>query len=479
MPYRLPLLPLLRVHPLFRYAELLYRAWRLFEQWDRPANYETGWISGGGCATGGGPYVWNIAASTNCAQWMSTAGREPNAACGGGLWTVGYFAEQSDVIPFGVPDVRAGVWYLKFAPCTEQWKGPLAKRGLPTPDVVTDFAPPGLPEAPTRPRIPPVIPTVIPQVAPEEAPPPGTPQPEPQPAPYRHVPNLPDFSPNGDPVRGPIPDLDPLPDFGWPQPMPGRPGYAPIPTPAPGPGAPPVVPQPSPGTRPRPAPAPGTSPRPGRGPQAGPRPGYVPAVRIEFKPDADPKVERKRHIMTRTRLRTKERKAVIIKAAASLPGKLMNIGSEWCDVVDAGYKALPKKIRKKYEDLENPDDPSKPASFKRQVRNQHKDRERMARGKKPRDPAKRQAARERHHKRREQERANMPWYMKPGDMGYGCHARAAILDKHFLDMDLDIFLGNLAKNQLIDLGIGTLGRGSKTVGEWSGRPMGPAGGPAI
>lgn len=178
---------------------------------------------------------------------------------------------------------------------------------------------------------------VIPQADPWQAPAPNetrTPV-VPVPLPFPYVPALPDYAPDGTPIRGPKPRPRPRP----------RPAPAPSPAPGPKPG-----PAPGPGPGPAPSPSPVPIPAPLPDPPGKPAPGpgvvtWVPSTSVAFEPSASGgrSVYRSRHFMSPPKPREKERK-IKWQHAGQVLG-VLNPFTEFCDMVDALYDALPKDLR--------------------------------------------------------------------------------------------------------------------------------------
>lgn len=220
----------------------------------------------------------------------------------------------------------------------------------------------------------------MPQVDPWSSPAPGTEQEvTPRPAPWGFVPELPDYAPDGTPVRGPARPRRVRPAPVRPQTKPGRyprrrrknapdpykrnipkwrqpaqPVYDPwfpadpsdIPVVSWPDGTPVEVPGislPGDDSLPGPVliPVPGPAPSP-----SGVGDGVVPAVpstSVEFARGRQPTVKETTHYYRKAPKHTREKKTVW-KHRGTVLG-VVNPWTEFCDIVDALYKALPKELR--------------------------------------------------------------------------------------------------------------------------------------
>lgn len=193
---------------------------------------------------------------------------------------------------------------------------------LPKPRIWPDFAPDALPDvAPhTRPHPGDVV---HPKINPEARPLPWRypaldpwtdipvfrPWVSPEHVPYEVVPFLPNYEPNGDPVRGPDPEAEPQVGS---RPLPGTPGYEP------------AIESP---------------------------PDTVPTTEIIADPrfNGPPLIRRNVHQREKSPSNERDRKAEWKKILRSPPMRFLGAATEACDFVEALYGALPFKIRKKYE----------------------------------------------------------------------------------------------------------------------------------
>ena len=327
---------LLRIHPLMRYLELLRILWDLLKP---PPGADAGvspagWRQVGGCENNG----WG-AGTMFPGLWYQDGTAPFDAAC---LYTSygqrsllasqeGQIREYASSygVTFGiVRRYASGNVYFddRSAFTLDKPAKPLRLYYEPPVELPGVFNPT----------------EVVPQIDPWQAPAPGSPSPRPMPLPWKYVPELPDEAPDGTPVRGPRPITRPSPA---PSPVPvpgGLPDVAPVPGVAPGPG---TRPAPRPGTIPIPAPWPDPAPRPGAEPGPGPGTGpvKVPSVSVGFERGAEPRVYRSQHFMRPAGHATKERKMVWKHAGTVL--SWVNPYTEFCDIVDALYKALPKDLR--------------------------------------------------------------------------------------------------------------------------------------
>lgn len=283
------------------------------------------------------------------------------------------------------------------------------------------------------------LPAVIPQVLPEAAPAPGTPVPDPAPVPHAFAPYLPDVNPVGDPIRGPIVRTQPRPNRRPYRRTRRGPIFIPFPDIEIIGDTPDELPEPSP-SDPHPVPAPGGLPLP----DAGPRPDTVPGVRVRFQPDAKPEPEPFRHRLAPPVVRTKERKVILTLNGRHAVARGISATTEYCDVVDAIYRALPKHIRDAVERESSSDKATKetPWWFVK------------------RDPAGRGD-------------------QNPDRRDVACQNKAAAIGAFFDEVDLNQAFHNLMEEQILDIVIGRLGKAAGEVGRAIGAPVGLGTGPAL
>lgn len=218
----------------------------------------------------------------------------------------------------------------------------------------------------------------------------------------------------------------------------GQPAPLPLPAPArwlpyrtPDPVAPAEAqPQWGPGTPSRPLPWEPVAPRnptPGRVVPAGPT--------FSFSPDAQPKTEpAARHQMTstnKTESRDKERKVTVQNLVTRVALRIVNMTTESCDVVDAAWKALPKKIQQS----------AKSKNIQPYIKHIRKGY----------DPSE---------------------YDKKS-LAFNCTKKAQAVYDHWDKVDMRKFLSGLAENEVEDQAIGRVGeRVKKFSKEWFARKVG-------
>lgn len=508
-PTSLPRIPLPAVAaglgrflPLVGVALSLWELWKLWEelQISLGAGGQGAWQGPYGTCTQGSN-VWGLAASNNCAQWLSLAGKPAGPAFDGvGWWTVGFFVTyEPNLFGFLGPHVKDGVYYLQPGGA-----------GL-NPTTPFQSAPQALPLPRVEPHDDPhFVPRFIPQADPWAAPPPNemfAPSPGYNPVPYEYVPYLPSVSPAGEPIRGPVPGPRTRPQrnpFRPPivKPIPTRrvrPNRTPTPwvrprgpwdVPAPDPSEPRELPRPR--WKPRhdptgepdeevdqtPAPSEGGEPTDG----APPRTINIPASRWEIPARGPTRYNPEGyHRAVPPKRYTKEKKGPV-----RYPFKFVNPATEACDVINSVYKALPRKVRDLYghkdADCTKYEGGGRVVSDKTKEARKNKDRKRAAKGRRPVDPAKREAAAQRHEARRAAFRRTLPNWLKPKDPckpELSCQAKAGIIYRELDRLNPDVALRNLAKDNLVDLAIGVLSKGGIPLNEALGRPVGVGAGPAI
>lgn len=502
-----------RLIPLLGLALSLWELWKLYNEWINWNNSGltlNGWSrTDNGC--GRSDFSWNPGLDATCATYTSAPTGIPNVTCAqakaGGFIGTNDMTGQNTATSyqcFGThPVFNTRVTYGPAARWNRDVAGlgdnvPAApRRAIPRPELDPDADPH-------------FIPRFIPQADPWSAPPPGemfAPSPGYSPVPYEYVPYLPSVSPGGEPVRGPVPPSRPRPQrnpFRGPivKPIPTRtrPNRTPSPwvrprgpwdVPAPNPSEPQELPRPTPRPRPRTDPDPGEQVHPepqtstggepdGNGP---PRTVNIPASRITWPTRGPTRYEPRTFHRARPPGKfTKEKKGPV-----RYPFKFVNPWTEACEAIDSVYKALPKKVRDLYGHksphcTKFDEDGSRLVNTKTQASRANKDRKRAAKGKRPVDPAKREAAARRHERRREEFRRKLPEWLKPKDPckpELTCQAKAGIIYREINKLNPDVALRNLAKDQLVDLAIGVLSKGGIPLNEALGRPVGVGAGPAI
>lgn len=272
------------------------------------------------------------------------------------------------------------------------------------------------------------IPALIPGLNPWLYPlPGGTPAPTPRPVPWRRVPGLPNFSPNLDPIRGPVAPGPYLPNPLIP--------YDPIPSNIPVPSSL-LPPEAEPQTRPkrRRNRDPKTEPKPSENPPSRPRVPRtftprvisVPGPRVEFEPQSSPKLDPKGETRIK-RPRGKERKTELTELGKTV-WRLASVTGEACDSIDAFYQALPWDVRRLHE---------------------------------------RKLARKGHW---------FNWvnylnhqyysdpYFRERERGLGCDQKAALVYNNWNEVDLDAAFKNLWDNYLSDRTLGRLSKGAAKFG---------------
>jgi len=326
---------------------------------------------------------------------------------------------------------------------------------VPDPVVEPNVPTPPIPEPKPEPLETPIsvpdffpqpIPAIIPGLNPWQYPlPGGTPAPTPRPVPYRRVPGLPSFSPNLDPIRGPIVPSPYIPD-------PTRP-YDPIPSNIPVPSTP-SEPSRSPSKNPKrrrvrdpksdPTPSTRPQPRPERSPESAPRPSSIPGPRVEYRPGSPPTLAPRADHRPKPP-KGKERKAKL-NAAGRAIWRLASVTGEACDSIGAFYDAIPYETRRLHE-------------------------RKLARKGSYRNWQRYQATREAGGS-----------YLRERERGLGCDQKAALVYENWDDVDLNLAFKNLWDNYLSDRSIGRLSKGAAKFGFDfidSNRPVSIVTGPAL
>ena len=329
----------------------------------------------------------------------------------------------------------------------------------------------------------------------------------PEEPPYELTPELPQTSPQGDPLRGPV--ENPRPYQPWPE--------------APSPSAPPW---PEPRTNPGPGPSPSPSPRPGgpnkpdtptpvttpdeeidytwepevpdkkkkpkkerdeeKDPVTEPPPGTSAPPdtplkpwerevdwRVTYEPNAEPRADRERH-KNLPPVRGKEKEIKTFFRLQVPIVKALGQATEYCDLVDSMWKALPKETRQKYDSTEflRKEHPKLPELFKEAALGNFAHYRTGVKDDRPKGKAwhdARKAFNERNKNAKPGFKSN--WGRKAT-----CQVKALAvwenMDKLANDKAMGELFWNIIGNEFEDRAIGKLGKGAAKHSNQTGQPLG-------